>query len=114
MKKLSGILLCVSLFSVFLAACKKDDSPKIVHGNITLKVLALHHNWTIHYLSVYLKSNATTWPGRDSTLYNSVTQTTQNGRCEFDNLYPGNYYVYASGYDPVVNDNVIGYMPVVI
>ena len=43
-----------------------------------------------------------------------MTQTTQNGRCEFNNLYPGNYYIYASGYDPVVNTNVIGYAAVPI
>jgi len=114
MKKFSGILCCVSLFTIFLLSCKKEDSVKIVHGNITLKVLVKHHDWTIHYMNVYLKSNTTVWPGRDSTLYDSMTQTTQNGRCEFNNLYPGNYYIYASGYDPVVNTNVIGYMPIQI
>jgi len=113
MKNLAGIVICVSLF-FFLAACGKDDSQKIVHGNVTLNVKVLHHNWTIHYLPVYLKSNTTEWPGRDSTLYDSMTETTQNGRCQFNNLYPGNYYIYASGYDPVVNNNVIGYMPVTI
>ena len=114
MKNLSVIVCCVSLITILLVSCKKDDSVKIAHGNITLKVLVKHHDWTIHYLNVYLVSNTTEWPGTDSTLYDSMTQTSQNGRCEFTNLYPGNYYLYASGYDPVVNTNVIGYMPVQI
>jgi len=114
MKSLIRLICIAGLLLVLPGSCKKEDSPKIVHGNITLKVLVKHHDWPIHYLNVYLKSNTTVWPGRDSTLYDSMTQTTQDGRCEFSGLYPGDYYLYASGYDPVVFTNVIGYMPVQI
>jgi hypothetical protein len=103
-------------FGVMLlaASCKKEDPVKVVHGNITLKVNVLHHSWPVHFLPVYLKRNVTEWPGRDSTLYDQVTETGQDGSCTFSNLYVGDYYVYGSGYDPVVQNHVIGYAPVTL
>ena len=103
-----GILTSLLLF----AACKKEEPGGVVHGNITLRVQVLHHSWPIHHLPVYLEANSVTWPGRDSTLYDRVLQTRQDGTCDFTGLYPGNYYLYASGYDPTVDSLVIGYMPV--
>ena len=101
------VLACVTF------SCKKE-SVNTTTGNITLNITALHHNWPVHFLDVYLKYDTTSWPGTDPTLYDAVTQTGQNGNCSFDKLYTGTYYIYATGYDPAVDTTVIGYLPVVI
>ncbi len=105
------------LFVLFLfASCKKDTITKngngqvVVQGNITLKIRAMHHWWGVSYLPVYLKKNATAeWPGPDSSRYEFNTLCDNEGNCEFDHLFPGNYYIYAHGYDPFFGMNVIGY-----
>jgi len=95
-------------------ACKKEDAVKTTHGNITLKVNIRHHDWSVHFFPVYLKNNATVWPGRDSSQYDLVAETGQDGTCIFSNLYVGDYYVYGAGYDPVVRMHVSGYAPVTL
>ena len=106
--------MAVLVTALFFYACKKEDSVKAVHGSITLKVNIRHHDWPIHFLPVYLKNNATAWPGRDSSQYDFVAETGQDGSCTFSNLYVGDYYVYGSGYDPVVGAHVSGYAPVTL
>lgn len=32
----------------------------------------------------------------------------------FEHLYPGKYYIYATDYDDILGDNVIGYMSIVL
>ena len=103
---------------VFFAGCKKENTVKnasgqiAVQGNFTLKIRAMHHWWGVPYLPVYLKKNATSWPGSDSTKYEFRTIADNDGNCEFDHLFPGNYYIYAHGMDAVFGMNVIGYGPV--
>jgi hypothetical protein len=63
---------------------------------------------------IYLKNNATDFPGKDSSIYEFKGQADGYGKFTFEHLYPGNYYVYASGFDPVWGSNVIGYMPVIL
>ena len=108
MRILTVFVFCLTLLTT---SCE-DDESNVVHGNITLRVQVLHHSWPIHHLPVYLKSNVTAWPGTDTSLYDRNTQTSQDGFCSFDQLYPGNYYLYAYGYDVVVDTLVIGYVPV--
>lgn len=109
-------LLVVCLF----VACKKDNTPKnengqvVVQGNMTIKVHARHHALAVPDLPVYLKRNATSWPGSDSSMYEFRTVTDHSGDCEFNRLFPGNYYVYAHGIDVAVGVYVIGYHGVVL
>ena len=105
-------LLFVAL-AVLAVSCKKE-TVGTTSGNITLNITALHHSWPVHYLRVYLKYDTTSWPGTVTGLYDDSTETSQNGNCSFGNLYTGNYYIYATGYDPAVDTTVIGYMPVAI
>jgi hypothetical protein len=107
------------LMAALMFGCKKDPVQKnesgqvIVQGNITLKVRAMHHWWGVPYLPVYLKKNATeTWPGPDSTLYEFQVNADNEGNCEFTHLFPGKYYIYAHGFDPLFGMNVTGYSPV--
>ena len=88
---------------------KSGNGQPAVQGNITLKIRAMHHYWGVSYLPVYLKKNATDWPGPDSSKYELHTAADNEGNCEFDNLFPGKYYVYAHGFDPYFGMNVTGY-----
>jgi hypothetical protein len=108
------------LFTCFVfSSCKKSgvtDSQGnvIVKGEIQLTVHVLHHSWGVSYINVYLKRNATQFPGRDSTKYELMVQADPDGYAVFENLYPGNYYAYTSGQDYYFGAPVIGYMPFVL
>jgi hypothetical protein len=88
---------------------KNDNGQVVVQGNITLKVQAKHHWWGVSYLPVYLKKNASEWPGPDSSKYEFHADADNEGNCQFDHLFPGNYYIYAHGYDSFFGMYVIGY-----
>ena len=100
----------------FFAACDKTpDTPAGgVKGKIVLTATVQHHHWAVPSLSVYLKYNATDFPGTNSALYNVSATTDQGGAVQFKELTFGNYYLYAHGWDPVFGDTVYGHMPVLI
>ena len=100
------LLILASIFS-----CKKESNSTInqVSGNIVLNVHAVHHSWDVNNIKVYLKANTTVYPGPDSTLYDKYLVTDGYGKVSFEQLIPGNYYVYATGFDSLWGANVIGY-----
>ena len=102
--------------AALLLTCKKADNTPVatVKGNITLTVTAQHHYWVIPGLPVYLKSNATEFPGTNTASYNASTTTNQGGDAQFKTLTFGNYYLYARGWDPIFADTVYGHIPVVV
>jgi hypothetical protein len=114
-KKLFPLLVLVS-GGIFFYACDKDPEQPIPSDKIkaTLVVEVMHHQWTIPNIPVYLKKNATEFPGQDTTLYELKMITDQSGYVQFNNLLYGNYYLFVHGWDPIFNDSVIGYKPVVI
>lgn len=118
MRKIYSVVILFLIASVFFVGCKKDNTLHdangnvIVQGKLILKIQAKHHSWGVPYLPIYLKKDATTWPGTDSTKYELNTTADNEGKCEFDHLYPGNYYIYAHGYDMIFGRYVIGYAPV--
>lgn len=99
-------------------ACKKNESDTsgniTVQGNVTLTLSFLHHTWGMPSIPVYLKFNATQWPGKDSTKYDVVQPANREGVVTFTKLGPGNFVVYASGYDSIFRAHVIGYKQVII
>jgi len=111
-----SILLLLVFLSLVFFSCEKGESnsPRSIEGSITLKVYVKHHSWGVGPLDVYLKKSVFEWPGSDTSKYDFHTTTNQNGNCEFKQLFPGNYYLYAIGYDPIFRDSVIGYIPVKI
>lgn len=109
--------LFLGLISISLITCKKKDDAtpgNVVKGSISLEVHAVHHSWDVSGIMIYLERNATEFPGKDSSIYDFSMQADGYGKATFENLYPGNYYVYASGYDAAVNDHVFGYYPIVL
>jgi len=110
-------ILTVFILGIALAmGCSKksDEVVPIVKGSISLEVKALHHTWEVGGIMVYLERGATEFPGQDSSIYDFKGQADGYGTFTFENLYPGNYYLYASGYDSQWGDHVFGYMPVVL
>lgn len=105
----------LSLMLLILATgCEKDNQTGSISGSISLEVVAKHHSWGVGGLSVFLKDNVTQFPGYDTSLYRWRMTTDPSGHTSFDSLFPGDYYVYAIGYDSIWGDSVIGYMPVSI
>ena len=120
MKIIKPSLINLLMVVSFFLSCEKDNSLKnengqvVVQGNLTIKVHAMHHALAVPDLPVYLKRNAITWPGPDSSKYEFKTVTDHTGTCEFNRLFPGNYFVYAHGIDVAVGAYVIGYHGVVL
>ncbi len=69
----------------------------------------MYHWWGDPYLPAYLKKNAIAGPETNSTKYEFKTTVDNEGNCECDYLFSGNYYIYAHGFDAVLGMNVIGY-----
>ena len=101
---------------VLLASCQKKEAgtAPVVQGSIDLEVHAVHHTWDVSGIFMYLKRNAADFPGTDSSIYDFKGQADGYGRMTFEHLYPGTYYVYASGYDSRWGDNVRGEQQVVL
>lgn len=102
----------IILSAVILSfSCKKenDSTPLAVTGNVVLNVHVMHHSWDVSNVRVYLKANTLVYPGPDSTLYDKYLVTDGYGKVSFTQLIPGNYYIYASGFDSIFGANIIGY-----
>ncbi len=116
-KKHIAIIL-ISLVVLIINSCKKDDGPSgsgpIVKGSISLEAHAVHHTWDVYGIMIYLKRNATEFPGNDTSVYEYSGVADSYGKYTFENLYPGNYFVYAAGFDNIWGDNVAGYAAVVL
>ncbi|HNS12044.1 MAG TPA: hypothetical protein PKM97_05475 [Bacteroidia bacterium] len=110
---LPGIFLTFLIFAAY--SCKKDsDKGQIVYGTYSLDITVMHHSWNVPNIPVYLKKNATTFPGIDTALYEYKTIADSDGKARFEKLFPGNYYLFAQGYDYYFGADVIGSTPIVL
>ena len=106
--------LCVMTGMVFYSCDKDSQQPVGVIKHATLIEEVMHHQWTIPNIPVYIKKDATEFPGKDTATYDFSIKTNQAGTVQFDGLAYGNYYLFVHGWDPIFQDSVIGYKPVVI
>ena len=114
-KLLAFSFITMSIVLFFNACNKADDAPVgTAVGKVVMTVDVRHHAWGVPGLPVYLKYNATEFPGTNISAYNISATTDQNGSVQFKQLSLGNYYLYARGWDAVFGDTVVGYMPVVV
>lgn len=100
-------------------SCNKNDEHNdagqvIVKGTNKLIVTVTHHTYNLPDIEVYLKYNTTTFPGTDTSLYDWNTRSDPSGIAVFDNMFQGNYFLYAKGFDTGIGENVIGASPVVL
>jgi len=97
MKNLKYILLFICALS-FLA-CKKNQ----LGGKSDIKGKVMHHDVAIPFARVYIKYNATEFPGPDVSIYDTYLDADLNGNFEIKKIYHGQYYFYAVGSDPSVS-----------
>lgn len=103
----------IIIVSGFIFSCrKKDASETIITGAYSLEAHVIHHTWDVSHVMIYLKKNATSFPGPDTSAYDMSGMTDGYGRFTFEKLHPGNYYLYVSGYDIIWEGNVTGEMAV--
>ncbi len=110
MKKFQKLFLA---FCFLFIGCEKNSQHDeagniIVKGTNKLIVTAMHHTWAVGNVRVFLKKDATEFPGTDTTLYDLKTTADGSGVALFENLFQGNYFLYAKGFDVTWGANVMG------
>lgn len=117
----TALFALVALFPV--SSCKKDKDEDPVPtcvagpgGQVELSFYVRHHDSLVPGASIYIKYNATEFPGSDTTKYDKslVTGTTghSNGHSHLAGMHCGRYYIYSAGYDSTISDSVFGGIPV--
>lgn len=100
---------------LLLLACRKPIKDTTVitttqkmKGPITLYVQALHHTYPIAHIRVHYKLLCSTYPGSDTNRYDYHATADANGYVRFDSLLYGDGYLYAEGFDPIIQASVKG------
>lgn len=109
----SGLLL----MGILAVSCTRENAivkPAPAYsagkgGKAKLNVTPRHHLKEISDAKIYIEYNAARQPS-DGLWDDSAAVVQNNGKpvATFDSLKPGNYFMYAKGFDPAVNDDVIG------
>jgi hypothetical protein len=104
MKKL--VFLVLFLFSAFeFSSCCKGGSG----GAATLDCSVFHHARPIPGATVYIKYNATEFPGTDVSAYSTHVKAADNSNTlKIDGLHCGDYYLYGVGFDSALGLPVTG------
>ncbi|MEY4292558.1 MAG: hypothetical protein RIQ61_935 [Bacteroidota bacterium] len=99
---------CIGIFS-----CRKEELIAGKGGSASLSIIPQHHGLNIPNSKVYIKYNTKNTP---SYYDDSVQTTMQNGipTAVFAQLKKGNYYLYGTGFDTSVMQNVKGGIPYTI
>ncbi len=109
---ITNLVSVLFLLLIGVSACKKDpSSDKIIYGTLSLEIQVKHHSWNVPNIPLYLKKNASQYPGPDTSLYELRTVADSDGKAIFEQLYPGKYYLFAEGYDYYYGAPVIGSIP---
>lgn len=81
-------------------------------GNNTVIATVKHHGLIIPNATVYIKYNATEFPGENPNLYDDYKTAGKDGKVKFEGLKRGDYYFFGKGFDTTINQIVIGGIPV--
>lgn len=94
-KKLLAFLLLPLAFLGITSCCKPG-----LGGNVTLIAFPTHHGTKVKWDTIYVKYNATTFPGGSPSNYDTKFIGSPNDTTVICNgLKCGKYYFYARGYD---------------
>jgi len=110
MKALYSFLI-IGVSSVLLSACCKGGSG----GDASITAFPFHHTKPIPGVTVYVKYDATEFPGASPSSYDinfKAGATDLSVKCT--GLTCGNYYLYGVGYDSSISQIVSGGMNVKI
>jgi hypothetical protein len=100
-------LTALFLVVIFFIGCTKNE----LGGSATVKGVVKHHSKVIGGSRVFIKYNASEFPGRDTTFYDAKVFADAQGRYSFA-CYKGKYYLYGFGYDDGVPGAVSGGIPI--
>lgn len=112
--KLNWTITCLVIFIYMGFQCKKAEIHKPIQGTIQLQLTTHHHNIPVKGLRVYIKNDTEQFPGKDVSKYDSYVITDAEGKAQFNELFPGNHYLYAYGWDAYVADSVWGYKEAIL
>jgi len=105
MKNFKYILLVVCALTFF--GCKKNQ----LGGKSNIKGKVMHHDTPIPFARVYIKFNASEFPGADVNAYKPFIDADHNGNFLIEKIYHGQYYFYAVGTDATISQTVKGGIP---
>ena len=103
MRSLFAACIALALFT----ACKKNQAG----GNSEIYGTVVHHSLKIPNAVIYIKYNATEFPGEDVMKYDAQIQADSEARYSFK-CYKGDYFLYAVGFDNAISEQVKGGVPV--
>lgn len=113
-----GLTILLSWVVLSSNSCKRED-PVVQEdvagkgGNAIIKATPQHHGENIDSSTIFLKYNAQDKP---STFDEQAVCVMENGKpvATFSNLKKGKYYIYGEGWDPDIQQKVVGGIPYTI
>jgi hypothetical protein len=115
--KTPAFLLLFTTTIAFAFSCNKDETCKAGKGgNLTLVVYPQHHGESIfsqdnYRDTVYIKYNTNDAPGTGSSYDLTVVGEENENHVHIPDMGCGSYYIYAVGYDTMINQRVKGGIP---
>lgn len=100
----SFLIISMIILSLAFSSCHKEG----LGGNASITGTVYHHTVAIPNCIVYIKFDATEFPGENPGLYNASVQADSKGEYIFQKVYKGDYYLYAVGNDETIKEVVRG------
>lgn len=111
---MKNVFLFIITFSVLFYSCSKEGTG----GKASISAYVKHHEKIIPAAVIYIKYDATEFPGKDISLYDDSVTTglagEEAGHVTITSLKTGQYYLYGIGYDKDIMLPVTGGIPVEI
>ncbi len=98
------LMVCLALLASTFMSCHKEG----IGGNGSIGGTVYHHSIPIPGCVVYLKFNATEFPGESPSVYDASVTADSKGVYLFPKVYQGDYYLYGVGYDDNIKQIVRG------
>jgi hypothetical protein len=116
---------CTDPISIKYDKDAEEDDGTCVYagtgGNTTLVAKPQHHGEEIlnrpsYPDTAYLKFNTQESPGTNAAAYDLVVAGEHMGEdhVEIENLKPGKYYIFMTGFDTTINERVFGGIPYIL
>ncbi len=99
------LLMCAAIILFFSNSSCKKEGPG---GKSTINGKVYYNGNPVEKIGVYVKYEATEFPGDDISSYDVYSTTDALGNFNFGGLVQGDYYIYAKGLDAASNFNVAG------
>ena len=109
-------LACLTIIiSTSILSCNKKPLAGL-GGNAVITARCQHHGSSIDSATVYIKYNSL--EAVNISEYNNSKKLSKDSNnqytVQFDGLKPGDYYLFAQGWDPSISNNVKGGIPFTI